>query len=90
MQGLLDAGRIEDALHVLEGILKVVDNDVNSNKRGFDILSLLFAIDDITKQDEVPEIIIQLSSVILPLCFFLWDYTKVLFYSHKKKNYTFV
>ena len=60
MQGLLDAGRVEDALHVLEGILKVVDNDVNSNKRGFDILSLLFAIDDITKQEEVPEIIIQL------------------------------
>lgn len=60
MQGLMDAGRLDDAMYVLEGILSVVKNDINSTKRGFSIHSLLFALNDITKQDHVPEIVIQL------------------------------
>lgn len=60
MQGLMDAGRLEDAMHVLESILGVVNNDVNSTKRGFCIHSLLFALNDIIKQNHVPEIVFQL------------------------------
>ena len=46
MQGLLDAGRVDDAMHVLERILDVIGNDVNSTIRGFNLHSLLFAACD--------------------------------------------
>ena len=60
MQGLMDAGRTDDAMHTLEGILNAVDHDVNSTERGFSIHSLLFALNDIVKQDPVPEIVVRL------------------------------
>lgn len=60
MQGLIDAGRIEDAEHVLQGILGAINNDVNSNARGFSIHSLLFALQDVIKGDNVSEGVIQL------------------------------
>lgn len=60
MQGLMDAERLNDAMRVLGSILNVVRNDVNSSFRGFNILSLLFAINDIVKQNNIPDIVIQL------------------------------
>lgn len=60
MQGLLDAGRLDDALHVLERILVVIGNDVNSTIRGFSLHSLLFALNDIPKMDHVPELVFKL------------------------------
>ena len=60
MQGLLDAGRIEEAMHVLEGILGVIGNDVNSDVRGFSIHSLLFTLNDIPKKEHIPEIVMDL------------------------------
>lgn len=60
MQGLIDAGRLDDAMHVLKGILSVINDDVNSEKRGFSIHSLLHACGNIIEQKSVPEIIIKL------------------------------
>ena len=60
MQGLLDAGRVNEALHVLERILVVIGNNVNSTIRGFSLHSLLFALNDIPKMDRVPEPVIEL------------------------------
>lgn len=60
MQGLLDAGRMDEAMHVLGAILCVIGNDVNSNVRGFSIHSLLFALNDIPKQDNIPAIVMNL------------------------------
>ena len=60
MQGLLDAGRVDDAMHVLERILDVIENDVNSTIRGFNLHSLLFALNDIPKMEHVPEIVFKL------------------------------
>lgn len=60
MQGLLDAGRLDDALHVLERILDVIGKDVNSTIRGFSLHSLLFALNDIPKMNHVPEIVLKL------------------------------
>lgn len=60
MQGLLDADRIDDALHVLERILDVIGNDVNSTIRGFSLHSLLFALNDIPKMEHVPETFLKL------------------------------
>lgn len=60
MQGLLDAQRLDDAMHVLERILDVIYNDVNSTERGFSLHSLLFALNDISKMDQIPEIVFQL------------------------------
>lgn len=60
MQGLIDAGRLDDAMQVLQGILSVINDDVNSEKRSFSIHSLLFALNDIIKQEHVPEIVIRL------------------------------
>ena len=60
MQGLLDAGRRDEAMHVLQGILEVAGYDVNSDKRGFDLHSLLFALNDIVKADGIPEIVFEL------------------------------
>ena len=60
LQGLLDAGRVDDALHVLERILDVIGKDVNSTIRGFSLHSLLFALNDIPKMDHVPEIVFKL------------------------------
>lgn len=60
MQGLMDAGRLDDAIHVLESILGVINHDVNTTERGFSIHSFLYALSDITKQDHVPEIVVQL------------------------------
>lgn len=60
MQGLLDAGRQDEAMHVLEGILGVVNDDVNSTERGFNIHSLLFALNDVPKKGNVPEIVVKL------------------------------
>lgn len=60
MQGLIDAGRIEDAEHVLQGILGVINNDVNSNARGFNIHSLLFVLSDLIKVGNVSEGVVRL------------------------------
>lgn len=60
MQGLLDAGRLDEALHVLERILDVIGKDVNSTIRGFSLHSLLFALNDIPKMEHVPEIVFKL------------------------------
>lgn len=60
MQGLLDAGRLEEAMSVLNELQNVVKNDVNSTYRGFSIHSLLFSLNDVFKQDVVPEILIRL------------------------------
>ena len=60
MQGLLDVGRVDDALHILERILDVIGYDVNSTIRGFRLLSLLFALNDIQKMEHPPEPIIKL------------------------------
>ena len=60
MQGLLDAGRLDEALHVLERILDVIHHDVNSTERGFSLHSLLFALNDIPKMDQVPEPVFKL------------------------------
>lgn len=60
MQGLLDAGRLDDAFHVLERILVVIGKDVNSTIRGFSLHSLLFALNDIPKMEHVPEIVFKL------------------------------
>lgn len=60
MQGLLDAGRTDEAMHVLDSILGVVGNDVNSTVRGFCIHSLLFTLNDIPKNDTIPEIFVEL------------------------------
>lgn len=55
MRGLIDAKRIAEAEYVLQGILGVIGNDVNSEKRGFSIHSFLFAINDMIKGDSMPE-----------------------------------
>ena len=60
MQGLLDAGRTDDAMRVLQGILDVIGNDVNSDIRGFSLHSLLFALNDVPKMNEVPGLVVQL------------------------------
>ncbi len=60
MQGLMDAGRMDDAMHVLEGILDVIYYDVNSSERGFSLHSLLFALNDVAKSGQVPEIVFEL------------------------------
>ena len=60
MQGLLDAGRLDDAVHVMERILDIVHHDVNSTFRGFCIHSLLFALNDIPKMNIVPEPVFKL------------------------------
>lgn len=60
MQGLIDAGRMNDAMHVLEGILDVIHHDVNSSERGFSLHSLLFALNDIAKSGQVPKIVFEL------------------------------
>lgn len=60
MQGLLDAGHLDEALHVLERILDVIHHDVNSTERGFSLHSLLFALNDIPKMDQVPEPVFNL------------------------------
>ena len=60
MQGLMVAGRMDDAMRVLEGILDVIHHDVNSSERGFSLHSLLFALNDIAKSGQVPEIVFEL------------------------------
>ena len=60
MQGLLDAGRTDDAMKVLGEMLDVIGHDVNSTVRGFSLHSLLFALNDIPKMDHVPEIVVRL------------------------------
>lgn len=60
MQGLVDAGRIDEAEHVLRGILGVVNNDVNSTVRGFSIHSLLFVLSDFVKGGNVTDCVFQL------------------------------
>lgn len=60
MQGLLDANLLDEAMCVLDGILKVIDNDVNSTIRGFSIHSLLFTLNDVVKHNPVPEIVVGL------------------------------
>lgn len=60
MQGLLDANRIDEAMHVLKGILGVIGNDVNSDVKGFSLHSLLFALNDIPKKEHIPEIVMDL------------------------------
>lgn len=60
MQGLIDASKLDEAMYILKEILSVINNDVNTTERGFSINSLLFALNDVIKQEHVPEIVIQL------------------------------
>lgn len=60
LEGLIQAGRIDDAVCVLEHVLIAVNHDINSDHRGFCIRSLLFALDNIVEQDDIPELVIQL------------------------------
>lgn len=60
MQGLIDVGRLDEAMSVLNELLNVVKNDVNSTYRGFSIHSLLFSLNDVFKQEVVPENLIRL------------------------------
>ena len=60
MQGLLDAGRVDDAMHVLKEILNVIYNDINTTVRGFSLHTLLFALNDIPKKEHVPETAFEL------------------------------
>lgn len=60
MRGLIDAKRIAEADHVMQGILGVIGNDVNSENRGFSIHSFLFAINDMIKGDDMPESVFKL------------------------------
>lgn len=60
LEGLIQAGRVDDAVCVLEYILIAVNHDINSDYRGFCIRTLLFALDSIVKQDHIPEQVVQL------------------------------
>ena len=60
LEGLIQAGRIDDAVCVLEHMLIAVNHDINSDHRGFCIRTLLFSLDNIVKQDHVPELVVQL------------------------------
>lgn len=60
LEGLIRAGSIDDAVCVLEHILIAVNHDINSDHRGFCIRTLLFALDNIVKQDHIPEQVVQL------------------------------
>lgn len=60
LEGLIQAGKIDDAMCILEYILIVVNHDINSDHRGFCIRTLLFALDSIVKQDHIPELVVQL------------------------------
>ena len=60
LEGLIQAGRIDDAVCVLEYMLVAVNHDINSDHRGFRILALLFALDNIVKQDRIPKLVVQL------------------------------
>lgn len=60
LEGLIQAGRIDDAVCVLEHMLIAVNHDINSDHRGFCIRTLLFALDNIVKQDHIPELVVQL------------------------------
>ena len=60
LEGLIQAGRIDDAVCVLEHMLIAVNHDINSDHRGFRILTLLFALDNIVKQDHIPKLVVQL------------------------------
>lgn len=55
MQGLIDAGRINEAEHVLNGILDVIGHNLNTDVRGFSIHSLLFAVGDWVKSGNVTD-----------------------------------
>lgn len=54
MQGLIDASRIEAAEYLLKEILIVIDDNVNSSLRGFNLHSMLFALSDIVKGGNIP------------------------------------
>ena len=60
LEGLIQAGRIDDAVCVLEHMLIAVNHDINSDHRGFRILTLLFALYNIVKQDHIPKLFVQL------------------------------
>ena len=60
LEGLIQAGRIDDAVCVLEHMLIAVNHDINSDHRGFRILTLLFALYNIVKQDHIPKLVVQL------------------------------
>lgn len=60
LEGLIQAGRIDDAVCILEHMLIAVNHDINSDHRGFCILTLLFAINNIVKQDHIPKLVVQL------------------------------
>ena len=60
LEGLIQAGRIDDVVCVLEHMLIAVNHDINSDHRGFCIRTLLFALDSIVKQDHIPKLVVQL------------------------------
>ena len=60
LEGLIQAGRIDDAVCILEHMLIAVNHDINSDHRGFCILTLLFALDNIVKQNHIPKLVVQL------------------------------
>lgn len=60
LEGLIQAGRIDDAVCVLEHMLIAVNHNINSDHRGFCIRTLLFSLDNIVKQDHIPKLVVQL------------------------------
>lgn len=53
MRGFLDAKRLDEAEHVFSSIVSLLNNDVNSTVRGFNIHSFLYAIDDFIKGEKL-------------------------------------
>lgn len=60
LKGLIEADKIDDAMCILQYILAAVNQDINSDHRGFCIRTLLFTLDSIVKQDHIPELVVQL------------------------------
>lgn len=57
MNGLLNAGRYQEAECIFSGIIKEIKDDVNSKYRDFDIHSFLYAIDAFIKYDNLPQVV---------------------------------
>lgn len=55
LNGLLDAGRYEEAEHLFVGIVNVIKGDVNACVRGFDLHTFLYSIDKFIHCNQLPE-----------------------------------
>lgn len=60
LKGLIDAGRMSDAMQVLGEIIDVINNDLNSTERGFSVYSLLSVLQDFIEKNNVSKTVIQL------------------------------